>query len=186
MKCKELSGANYFEYDRLVAAANIKNNGYPRPSLLALENFYFNDEEKMHKVFGVYDDNNVLNACIFIHFSANARYWKLAYVVKQPFAPFNCLAFAFDEAFKYAESIKYYHGYVKLFAGVDARWENWLSRRSEMFRRYTVATEEVIPPNKKSSFGMYWNEIQLGITYARPVLVKIYSLPDNLRIFSYE
>lgn len=187
---RELKATDYFDYARLIEAAieakNPKTLGYSRPTSLELSNYYFNDEDALHKVYGTFDDTNILLSCVFLEYSSVSRYWRLACAAKQPFINLSALVETVDHALVQSELANYYHGYACFFTRLDKRWERWLTRKSKVFSRYFISTEEYIPANKRSSFSLYWLNFQLGIISTRPMYIKEYSLPEKFREFQEE
>lgn len=155
---------------------------YPRPSALVLTNYYFDNTESMYKVFGVYDTYGILNACVFTVFYDYDRSWHIRYVIRQPFATLDAIVNTVNFALLYAEQGNYYRWHIKSFSKSHLAYERIL-RTSNVFTRYNIATEEIIPAYKKSSFSKYWNMFQGNIIYPKPIIIREYSLQNKYRKF---
>jgi hypothetical protein len=183
MQCKELSQQHYLDCIGLLNTVPPKVAAkYPKPTPLALTNYYFDDAEALYKVFGAYDEFNVLNACVFTQFSDYDRSWRLVYVAKQSFAPFSAVLDTLETLFTYAEQRNFCRWYTIYFFRHDLSWERILRRKLPMFNRYSIATEDVIAANQRSSFSKYWIEVQQRTIYLDPIILKQYSLLEEYRV----
>jgi hypothetical protein len=158
------------------------SNRYPPPTDIELENYYFSNNEAGYKIFGCYSDSGILLACVFVRFSFYNYSYIIDYVIKSPDVPIDSVIEIFNQIIIFAEHSNYYTCYARFFNRQDRVWERLLSKLSKL-NRYSAVTEVIIPPKKKSSFLMYWNEIQRNIMYDKSIVVKMYSLMEEHRGF---
>lgn len=172
---------NYIDCQLLL---NNKHVNYPMPTSRQMNNYYFDEDEGTHKVFGAYDEHGILNACVFSTYSVYDRSWIIEYIVKQPFATKETLFSTVRAAINYAEDNNYYRFSIFYFDNEDIVWERFMSNDIIEPARYNICIEETIPIGRRSSFDKYWNRLQKRIAYPRLIKIKEYSLKDEYRIFN--
>jgi len=182
MKFRILSAADNNECRILLLNINRRADRYPPPADLELDNYYFDNNEPGYKIFGCYTNSNILAACIFVRFSFYNYSYIIDYVVKSGDVTIDSILGIFNQIIIFAENSNYYTCYARFFNRQDIVWEKILLKLSN-FSRYSITTEVIIPEKKKSSFPMYWNEIQRNIMYDNEMIVKMYSLKEQYRIF---
>lgn len=178
MNCKILTSADYSAYTSFSLAQ--QENRILKPNNQSLENFYFNDEEPLFKVFAMYRHGKI-DSCIFARFSEIERIWQIRYVISESI--FSLISL-FDFVIQYAENINYYRCYVGWFLHNSLCWEKILLRTT-LFKRYIISTEDIIPALRKSSFYKYWFEFQEGVLSESELIVRTYSLDERYRDFKY-
>jgi hypothetical protein len=156
---------------------------YPQITQLELENYFFDDREERHKVFGTYNEHDILHSCVFVEFSNQDRSWTIRYAVQQLFASVKTTIVTIDYAISFAEQAKFYRGSVAYFDKHYKEWERLMSTHSDTFSKYICNTEEIIPMYKKSSFEKYWNNIQRRVSYPRQLVIREYVLPQEYRTY---
>lgn len=181
MTFKEITQYQYLDCKRLLDTVTAEQDlHYSKPSQLLINNYYFDNNEPLYKIFGAYDEYGVLNACVFLVFSEYDRSYYVRYVAKQPFSDINVISQTLDFAISYAESNNYHRWYVKYF-GNDFNVFEKIFSKSDTMSRYEMSTEEFIPAGKKSSFLKYWIYFQGTIIYKRHITIRQYNLPDKFR-----
>lgn len=154
---------------------------YPQITQLELENYFFDDREECHKVFGTYDEHDIIHSCVFVEFSKQDRSWLIRYTGQQLFASIKTTIQTIEYAISFAEQAKFYRCSVAYFDKHYKEWERLMSNHSASFSKYICNTEEIIPIYKKSSFEKYWNTIQRRTTYPRQLVIREYVLPQQYR-----
>lgn len=180
MLCRELSSINREQCLKLLKdTKQCAARSYVEPDPLELANYYFDDDEPLYKVYGVFDQD-ILGLCAFVKFSENHRSYYVSYLAKIKSFPMNSLQHLMSHVVSYAEGINFNRLYVKYFNSDHKVWERIYRTH---IQRYSVATEESIPASKKSSFKDYWIVYQDLRIYKEPITIRGYSLKEQYRTF---
>jgi len=179
MKFSLLTMSNFSKVQELVKRAK---TSYPVPPEALIRNYFLDDDEALHKVFGIFDDNGVLHAFAFVQFSYYDKSYIISYVQKQDFSTTADVVLLLEYVVRYAEENAYFRFSSMSFGKKYTLWERLLSK-SYTLSRYIGCTEEIIPKDTKSSLYRYWNFVQRKIIYPYEIYIREYILPDTYRIF---
>jgi hypothetical protein len=181
MNYRELSISDYREcrvmYDKFLIDNTI-------PALLThdiLDTFYFNNEQPLYKIFGGFDEYNVLCTCVFVVFSRYDRSVYVPYAMKYSFASQKTLIETIDFAIKYAIDINFCRIYAAYHDNRYKVWENIIIKKLSMFDRCIAITEEIIPPGRRSSFEKYWYDIQCCKIFQKSITIRAYIITDKFK-----
>jgi hypothetical protein len=187
MNYVKLSTKNYIEVENLIKAQKLFKESdstlgrYISPSLLELQYYYFDDSVTNYAVYGAYDMYGVIQSCLFVCFSTDARYWHIKYAMKQPFATWHSIFPLIDLFLAEAEIGNYNKGYYYHIEINANRIENIVRRKTKLAFQYLAFTEEVISKRTRSSYPKYWIDFQHTTMHSFSTVVKEYILPDERR-----